>query len=438
MLFVAFSILPCLVILFYRHPLILLCLFPFVQLANVFLPDFMLGVGAVMVIPADAVYFFTIIHLCVIALRRPRRMVAVLKENIFLTMLIVVVATSVVLFTPMYGQSAIGEARKYYFMFLIPLLAPLVINKPEDLRTFIRVVVIAAACVAVGAVASAATRGSVVRAVNAEGALTITIAAFSIVIFRVYKMVVIHPILDRFLSFLFSAIPIAVGHRSVWLAIGMGVILILWLYRRRIIVLARWFFVAVLVLVGLSAAIAIFPRAGSALIAKFGGILDPSSDDTASWRMEGWQQQLDNLRDTGRLLYGEGVGSYYRWEFRGSKLGYSPHNAYVQLVLKFGLFGLSIYILSALRLFYTAAVLRKRLRPGPLKAYTDMGIVNFGAAHAYCLGYGFEPIMMIFFAVAMGVVQLSRKAGFRYREPLKQEGLGDQIEVGAYAAGRAC
>ena len=87
--------------------------------------------------------------------------------------------------------------------------------------------------------------------------------------------------------------------------------------------------------------------------------------------------------------------------------GASPHNAYVQLALKLGLFGLAIYGLLAFEFFRRAAVFRKRLSPGPMKAYLDMGILNFGAAHAYMLGYGFVPVMLVFFAVTVCAIKLS-------------------------------
>ena len=35
-----------------------------------------------------------------------------------------------------------------------------------------------------------------------------------------------------------------------------------------------------------------------------------------------------------------------------------------------------------------------------------MGILNFGAAQAYALGYGFEPAMLVFFALALTAAKL--------------------------------
>ena len=77
------------------------------------------------------------------------------------------------------------------------------------------------------------------------------------------------------------------------------------------------------------------------------------------------------------------------------------------MALKLGLFGLAIYSLLAFEFFRRARVVRKRLPPGPMKAYLDIGILNFGAGHAYMLGYGIDPVMLVFFAVAVCAIKLS-------------------------------
>jgi hypothetical protein len=79
------------------------------------------------------------------------------------------------------------------------------------------------------------------------------------------------------------------------------------------------------------------------------------------------------------------------------------------MALKLGVFGLAIYSLLAFEFFRRAAVFRKTLSPGPMKAYLDMGILNFGAGHGYMLGYGIAPVMLVFFAVAVCAIELGKK-----------------------------
>ena len=215
---------------------------------------------------------------------------------------------------------------------------------------------------------------------------------------------------------MFAALAIGLGHRTVWLGIGFGVMLVFWLYFARAVFLIRYVVVLLMLLMAGGAALVYFPNVAARLGEGFAGITDPYSDDTASWRMAGWSIQLDDLIKQGRLLSGNGLGSYYRWNYHTATFTSVPHNGYVQIILKFGLFGLSIYGLLALDFFRKTLAVRKKLRPGLMKAYIEMGILTFGAAHAYMLGYGIHPIMLIFFAVAKSAANLSQQALRRSRD----------------------
>jgi hypothetical protein len=153
--------------------------------------------------------------------------------------------------------------------------------------------------------------------------------------------------------------------------------------------------------VGLLTLLFYAPQFSSRLAEKVAGILNPYSDGTASWRIAGWRYQLGELVESGQVLFGEGLGSYYSWEFRGTEITFSPHNAYVQMVLKFGLLGLVIYGLLVREFISRAGRYRKRLSRGPMAAYVETGILNFTAGHAYMLGYGIVPVMLFFFALTL-------------------------------------
>ena len=155
-------------------------------------------------------------------------------------------------------------------------------------------------------------------------------------------------------------------------------------------------------------AVAVTPNFGSSLKKSFGGITNPRSDDTASWRMEGWKEQLGGIAQNKELLLGEGVGGYYSWYFKGNEVTVSPHNAYVLLLLKFGLVGLIIYGLFVFKFFRKTLRVRRKMPPGYLRACVEIGIVNVGAAHAYMIGYGIPLFMLIFCAVSMSAVKLQR------------------------------
>jgi len=409
MLVVAISALPVLIMLVYLYPTLLLCAFPFAELVNVFFGHYPVNIGGFDLVPSDPVIFFAVTYLVITVLRYPKRVMGVCKENIFLTVFLALVALYVVIYTPIYGQSAIGEARKTYSFLLFPILASLVIKTGEDLRRFFQVTILATAVVAIVTLGLAATQGNIIKVVGAEGAIMIALAAFAMLIHRFNRVVVFHPMVDRLLLCLFSALAIGLGHRTVWLAIGFGLMLVFWLYRVRRSLVIKSALVALWLLMAGGAALFYFPTVAAKLGAGFAGIISPSADSTASWRIEGWTDQLEGLQRSGRLLVGNGLGSYYRWQYGTNTVTVAPHNVYVQLMLKFGLVGLIIYALLALKFFRTSLTVRKTLDPGPTRAYIETGIVTFGAAHAYMSGYDFQLIMFIYFAVATSAAKLLQR-----------------------------
>ena len=407
----ALSVAPWFSLLFYRYPLLLLALFPLgnsIETCFVFQP---VVVGPYLLLFMDPIYFFTIIHLCLCALLQPRKIAAVLKENVFLATFLLMVALYVVLYTPVYGQSAIGEARKSYFIFLIPLLAAVAIKKPADLRRFLLAIVWAAAGLAIIGVGTAVATGTIIRPINAQGASNLALVAFLMLIHRIYRIVLIGPILDKVLLWVFFTAAITAAHRTVWLAIGSGLLLAFCLYstRQALIAKVKVLMVIIIMITGMGVVIALFPETGVRLENAFGGILNPQADPTASWRIEGWQQYLRRLRQDGNLLFGEGIGSYSGWDAHGKQIMISSHSAYVDMILKFGLFGLGLYSLLAFEFVRKALAARNTLGNGPIRAWLETGILTFGAAHAYGSGYSFDPTMLMFFALANSARQLSHR-----------------------------
>jgi O-antigen ligase len=230
---------------------------------------------------------------------------------------------------------------------------------------------------------------------------------FMMLVHRIYRMTIISPLVDKLLLLLFAVMVTASGQRSVWLAVAFGLILMFWFYRKHSTVVARIIMIAAFAVFGLSVGISIFPEAGSRLVDQFVGIVNPSADQNASWRMNRWQYQKDRLLKHGKLWFGEGIGDYER-DPRTGEIAPSAHNAYIQTVLKFGLVGLIIYGLLAFQFFRKTLAVRKTLRPGPMRACVETGILTFAAAHAYILGYDFMTILLIFLAVGMSATKLSQ------------------------------
>jgi O-antigen ligase len=177
------------------------------------------------------------------------------------------------------------------------------------------------------------------------------------------------------------------------------------LYINRVIVFSKMVMASMVMLAVIGVIIISTPKLEQALTKSLKGIVTPYEDETASWRIDGWQQQLDRLVRNNMWLFGEGLGNYY-WLDKSHLWGVAPHNGYLQMVMKFGLFGLCIYALLAGKFFLATLKARGKLSLGPRRAYVEIGIINFGAAHAYLMGYGIEMSMLIFVALAMVAAQL--------------------------------
>src|SRR5688572_26365329 len=167
MIFVALPIIFCAVMFFYQRPRVLLYLWPLcICFSAVFVGANVEVDGGtqlpIMFQPMDVAYFFTIAHLGLYAFSNPKRFVSVLKENPFLSIFIALVALYIIIGVPIWGKRAFGEARKLYFMFLIPWLAAVTIKDPADLRRFLVVIVWAAAGLAIIWILAVLTTGNII------------------------------------------------------------------------------------------------------------------------------------------------------------------------------------------------------------------------------------------------------------------------------------
>src|SRR5262249_12479685 len=149
------------------------------------------------------------------------------------------VAVYVAIGTPVHGQSAIGEARKDYLIFLVPLVASVSIKQPKDLRRFVFAIIFAATCVAGVGLALVPIQGSIVRILSGEATLIVAFAAFSLIVYRFHGLVVVDPILDKILLVVFCIIVVTSTQRSVWLGVGFGLLLVMWLYHNRPTVITK-------------------------------------------------------------------------------------------------------------------------------------------------------------------------------------------------------
>ena len=166
---------------------------------------------------------------------------------------------------------------------------------------------------------------------------------------------------QRRLAYAIAPVILVLQHRTVWAVTLVGVVWLL-LASRQIKA------ASVLRVIGTIAV-------GTAIYMFFLGSLTSSLEasatnaDTFKWRIEGWKQLLATDRGTGPIdwLMGQPFGSGYLRYIDGYAINVSPHNYYIQTLLRLGAVGLSLlialYLVSLIGLHRWKAVWKSGIYP---------------------------------------------------------------------------
>lgn len=143
----------------------------------------------------------------------------------------------------------------------------------------------------------------------------------------------------RFAMVLFPVV-VLLQHRTVWVALFVAIILILLrerVLRRKLLVL-----VAVGAMVTGAGLLLVFGDGGEALLRN-----RASNTGTLEWRIEGWRALLaEQATSRVDLFVGRPFGAGYARTLAstGAVVEVSPHNFYVELLLRVGIVGLAVFI----------------------------------------------------------------------------------------------
>src|SRR5262249_33902888 len=253
---------------------------------------------------------------------------------------------------------------------------------------------------------------------------------FSILIAQSHGMVIANKVVDNVMVGLVVPLIVIAHHRTVFLAAMLGLFILFELHERKLAFALKAILASAIVFTAISVAFIEIPRFENIFLKAVAGLADPSSDHTGSWRIEAWYRQVTQLSER-ELLLGKGLGSYYSWYMTMGgtvrEVKVDPHDAYVQIILKFGLLGLVIYAVLAFSFLWRMFSVRKTLRFGPPRAYMEMSLVNFGAAHAFMSGYSFALIILVWYAIGITAVKLLQDGCqmMAEREDVIRENLGE-------------
>lgn len=432
----ALCALPWLTVFFCRRPLSLVILWLAVLFYEEVVHDafFMFPaighLGSILLLPMDIPYFFTFMYLLTIAATRPHELRTVIKDYPFLTLFLLIVLVSVIVYTPIYGKMAIGEARKSFFYFLFPVLALVCIKTFANLYRLLLAVFFLAVGVSVLGYIVLLFMGfsAELRPISAGGALILLLAVFSVLVAHTNDMIVVNNFADNLMVGMSLPMILIPHHRTVFLTAIVGLFVLFAFHRHKVGFVVKMAAISVMLMALISVAFMLVPRFEGIFMKAVAGIEDPGSDATASWRMEGWQKQLTAL-SASQVLLGEGLGSYYNWDmgnwqYSNVKVRVSPHNAYVEILLKLGLLGLAIYLALVFSFFKRMLLMRQKVAPGFSRACIEISVVNFAAIHAMMTGYDLSLIGLVFYAIGVvAVMLLQDEAATAQRQEMSRENL---------------
>ena len=133
--------------------------------------------------------------------------------------------------------------------------------------------------------------------------------------------------------------------------------------------------------------------------------LNMDYETTWTWRIEKWKIELAKIVDF--PFTGLGFGGYWGLEELVGDDGVTPHNLYVQVIVKLGLVGLFFYLM-------TMGLVFKRIYYGmaKLKAVNDpefvllvSAIIALIGSHIHYLAYGFDEYSFFFVGLGMAVIR---------------------------------
>lgn len=163
---------------------------------------------------------------------------------------------------------------------------------------------------------------------------------------------------DGLLAAWFLGFVVVFQHRSVWLALIAMLLSLLWLRRERLPRVLPWLVAGNLVFGGLIAgalALGYLDPLAGALERSVTSVADKSGTHTA--RIGGWVELLGDWMHypIHQVFLGKPYGSGFARYVEGQLDTFSPHNFYVELLLRVGLAGLLIWLGVVIALLWAAA-----------------------------------------------------------------------------------
>lgn len=308
-----------------------------------------------------------------------------------------------------HGINAPGEFRTYYQQFLlVPYVVTFLGTSRGQWKLFKLMIVLTFLFIPLGIVKGGLLYGFSIGAykkwISANANIGLLAGMIGVIVGVRQKTIRLSSTRMLFLLSVFMLFTLINSHRSVWLATGVAILLLLLLKQlslSRQIQFALAVFSAILIAGYL---MTIFGLDITAFVEeRFMAFTSYEQDSTASWRYYLWMEALQKIRE--RPLSGAGLGLHFQLvDPQGNLITTSPHNLYITIAYQIGVVGLVLYLGFVAQLLWRfRSAMRRMITPVDRTILLSAAIALI-ATSTYYAAYVFSHITWIFVGIAVGVV----------------------------------
>ena len=311
-----------------------------------------------------------------------------------------------------YGLSAPGEFRYRYLILVVPLYVSVFFPSKKERIKLLKLLIFLSVFVTLGCIPFIGILkgwhfGEGDRFVPASVSLGMVYGLISLLIGKKYRLLSLNILFAWIMTTAVLIMVLIDSHRSVWLTTGVILLALVWL--REIELLKFWAW-GIAIIITLSVVWLVISQTEISILeyimTRRISFINPEKDPTSAWRLALWSAQLEKVFAS--PILGEGFGGYwevYVPEF-GGKINISPHNLYIQTLVKMGVLGLVIYLAivfqSVVKLMSWIRYNKKATRES---AIVITALVILIGAHAFYFVYAFEYYTWLFVGLGIATIR---------------------------------
>ncbi len=317
-----------------------------------------------------------------------------------------------------YGLSAPGEFRYRYLILSAPLYVAFFFSSTEQRKKLLKLLIASSLflplmCVPIIGELKNWSIGPDSRFFSSSISLGLLYGLLALGLAKKYRIIKINQILYWFVVVAAGLMIIIDSHRSVWLATfatGGTLFCIKEIYYNKRMNHTLLTIFSIVIILTLTNQILIL-KAKTNIVDYITGRasdlvkLDESYNNTASWRVAQWKGQMSNFYAS--PIIGEGFGSYWGLSGVRGDLGVSPHNLYIQTLVKLGIIGMLLYVIIIFKMFirFKRIITKYNFKNDSEMPILILGMVVLIAAHVFYIAYSFEYYSLLFIGLGVACLQ---------------------------------